>query len=186
MGDNKAALGQGETSNAYEQGLYVVNAAEHIRENDVVIGAGRERNPALVLHLHAQDPLAPWYEEGDKVFNITVVSLPVARFHAPLVYGILLKRPMFKRTKENFVCERCGESVTGDGYTNHCPLCLYSKHVDIYPGDRAESCNGLMMPIRLERKRDGFVIVHQCGRCGEERSVKARPEDTLSVLLDLP
>jgi len=89
----------------------------------------------------------------------------------------------FKRTKEDFICERCGAEVKGDGYTNHCPRCLYSKHVDVYPGDRAEECGGLMVPIKLEKKQDSFVIVHQCERCGEERSVKARPEDDLSVLI---
>ena len=39
----------------------------------------------------------------------------------------------FKRKKENFVCENCGAEVKGDGFTNHCPKCLYSKHVDIFP-----------------------------------------------------
>ena len=89
----------------------------------------------------------------------------------------------FKRTKEDFVCEYCSKLVAGDGYTNHCPQCLTSKHVDIYPGDRAESCGGLMRPIRLEKKHDDFVIMHQCEHCGEERSVKARPDDNLSVLI---
>jgi len=89
----------------------------------------------------------------------------------------------FKRTKEDFTCERCGAQVTGDGYTNHCPVCLTSKHVDMFPGDRLEQCGGLMRPVRLERKRDTFVIVHQCERCGEERSTKTRPEDDLSVLI---
>ncbi|MFA6992594.1 MAG: RNHCP domain-containing protein, partial [Candidatus Gracilibacteria bacterium] len=37
----------------------------------------------------------------------------------------------FSRTIEDFVCEKCGAKVKGDGYTNHCPKCLWSKHVDI-------------------------------------------------------
>ncbi|MEK7158524.1 MAG: RNHCP domain-containing protein, partial [Patescibacteria group bacterium] len=43
----------------------------------------------------------------------------------------------FQRRVEDFTCESCGAQVTGDGYTNHCPQCLVSKHVDVYPGDRA-------------------------------------------------
>src|SRR3989338_8156335 len=42
----------------------------------------------------------------------------------------------FQRTKEDFTCERCGFFVRGSGYTNHCPQCLWSKHVDVNPGNR--------------------------------------------------
>jgi Zn finger protein HypA/HybF involved in hydrogenase expression len=49
---------------------------------------------------------------------------------------------MFKRTIEDFTCEHCGEQVTGNGFTNHCPQCLWSKHVDIDPGDRLALCGG--------------------------------------------
>ncbi|HYC79501.1 MAG TPA: RNHCP domain-containing protein, partial [Candidatus Binatia bacterium] len=54
---------------------------------------------------------------------------------------------LFQRTPENFVCENCGTKVSGNGYTNHCPNCLYSKHVDNNPGDRLNKCHGLMEPI---------------------------------------
>ena len=39
----------------------------------------------------------------------------------------------FKRKIEDFVCGNCGEKIKGDGYTNHCLQCLWSKHVDITP-----------------------------------------------------
>ena len=53
---------------------------------------------------------------------------------------------------EEFVCENCGNKVPKLGYScrNHCPVCLHSKHVDINPGDRAETCHGLLEPIGLE------------------------------------
>ena len=75
----------------------------------------------------------------------------------------------FQRKKEDFICEHCGKEVKGNGYTNHCPECLYSKHVDINPGDRAEDCGGLMEPVELEQK-DGKYIIDQnlcimCGSC---------------------
>jgi hypothetical protein len=54
---------------------------------------------------------------------------------------------VFKKTKEDFVCEHCGKPVVGNGYTNHCPECLWSKHVDVNPGDRAATCLGLMEPV---------------------------------------
>ena len=39
---------------------------------------------------------------------------------------------------EDFICENCGKDVEKSSYTarDHCPYCLYSKHVDINPGDR--------------------------------------------------
>ena len=46
----------------------------------------------------------------------------------------------FTRTVGDFVCENCNTSVKGNGYTDHCPCCLYSKHVDINPGDRDCDC----------------------------------------------
>ena len=51
---------------------------------------------------------------------------------------------LFERNVEDFVCTVCGQQVEGNGYTNHCPKCLSSLHVDINPGDRASSCYGVM------------------------------------------
>ena len=58
------------------------------------------------------------------------------------------------RRKENsqFLCEQCGRHVlplSNGSYRNHCPFCLFSKHVDILPGDRASDCGGLMEPVGL-------------------------------------
>ena len=62
----------------------------------------------------------------------------------------------FQRKKEDFICENCNKKVKGDGYTNHCPACLWSKHVDINPGDRLAECKGMMKPIGLDKKGDIF------------------------------
>ncbi|WP_419962425.1 RNHCP domain-containing protein [Psychrobacillus sp. BM2] len=29
-------------------------------------------------------------------------------------------------------------------FRNHCPFCLFSKHLDNYPGDRSSECQDLM------------------------------------------
>ena len=83
----------------------------------------------------------------------------------------------FQRTKEDFTCEKCGFEVVGDGYTNHCPKCLWSKHVDINPGDRAATCQGLMEPVEVELKGGEYVILHRCIECGFEKKNKASKED---------
>ncbi|WP_194926572.1 RNHCP domain-containing protein [Catenulispora pinisilvae] len=71
---------------------------------------------------------------------------------------------------QGFTCENCGTLVaplSNGSYRNHCPACLYSKHVDVEPGDRASTCRGAMRPERVEhRGGKGLVIVHRCTVCG--------------------
>ncbi len=92
---------------------------------------------------------------------------------------------MFKKKKEDFVCGFCGNQVMGDGFTNHCPVCLYSKHVDIDPGDRLETCCGLMKPVRIERKNKEYKIVHRCLVCGQEKLNKTQKEDSFDLILQI-
>jgi rubredoxin len=96
-----------------------------------------------------------------------------------------MQKKKFTRTKEDFVCENCGFNVVGDGYTNHCPECLFSKHVDINPGDRDCSCGGLMEPVALENKGDVFYIVHKCQKCDFVRNNKALKGDNFQKLVEL-
>ena len=78
------------------------------------------------------------------------------------------------RRKENagFTCDNCGNEVlplTNGSYRNHCPFCLYSKHIDIFPGDRKETCGGMMKPVQLVYKTGkGYQIIHKCLRCRSE------------------
>ncbi|MCL5434654.1 MAG: RNHCP domain-containing protein [Candidatus Marsarchaeota archaeon] len=89
----------------------------------------------------------------------------------------------FTRNRENFVCENCGTKVQGNGYTDHCPECLYGKHVDISPGDRLSECKGTMVPKYSIYERDGnFKIHYKCRKCGEEKNVKASPDDNIELL----
>ena len=91
----------------------------------------------------------------------------------------------FTKIVENFICENCGYEVEGDGYTNHCPKCFYSKHVDINPGDRACNCEGLMKPVEILQKNGEFVILHKCLRCGFERKNKVTDRDDINELFKL-
>lgn len=75
----------------------------------------------------------------------------------------------FTKRNEAFTCENCGLSVPAAHRTcrNHCPECLYSKHVDVYPGDRANTCGGLMKPIGYENtSHKGLMILYRCTACG--------------------
>lgn len=87
----------------------------------------------------------------------------------------------FQKTKEDFICENCGFKVSGTGYTNHCPNCLYSKHVDIFPGDRSEKCGGLMEPIAFDSKD----IYFKCLKCNQIRRNRFSPKDNRELLIKI-
>ena len=91
----------------------------------------------------------------------------------------------FTRKVENFICENCGFEVIGNGYTNRCPKCLYSKHVDINPGDRLCGCNGIMKPVEIIKKNGEFVILHKCQKCGFERKNKVNENDDYKKIIEI-
>lgn len=91
----------------------------------------------------------------------------------------------FTRTVEDFHCEQCNTQVKGNGYTDHCPKCLYSKHVDVNPGDRAAECGGLMAPVTVEKVPDGYKISYVCQKCGYLHSVKSAAEDDFEEMLKI-
>ncbi len=99
------------------------------------------------------------------------------------------------RAEQNtpFGCGRCGADVpasTDGHYRNHCPHCLWSRHVDIRPGDRSSSCAGLMEPTGLvDKGGKGWQIVHRCVICGQRQPNRVvregRAPDDLDELLAL-
>ena len=64
--------------------------------------------------------------------------------------------------------------------------CLYSKHLDINPGDRAETCHGILEPIGLEiSPKKGYVIIFKCKKCGAIRKNKAAEDDNMDKIIEL-
>jgi hypothetical protein len=54
----------------------------------------------------------------------------------------------------------------GTAHRNHCPNCLWSRHVDDVPGDRAADCGSSMEPVAICVQRDGeWALVHRCAGC---------------------
>jgi hypothetical protein len=97
-----------------------------------------------------------------------------------------MDRQNFIRQIEDFTCEHCGALVNGTGYTNHCPECLWSKHVDNLPGDRLNPCGGLMEPVGLKLKGQEQDIIHRCVQCGETKVNKRADNDNSEAVLKLP
>ena len=95
---------------------------------------------------------------------------------------------IFTKIDEEFVCENCGKKVKKLGYTSrdHCPYCLYSKHVDKNPGDRCEDCHGVLEPIGAElNSKKGYVIIYKCKKCGAIRKNKAANDDNIDLIIEL-
>lgn len=93
-----------------------------------------------------------------------------------------------------FSCAHCNRDVpplANGSYRNHCPYCLYSLHVDIHPGDRASDCGGKLEPVGVDYSgKKGWIIIHQCERCGEQRRNKAalgdaNVSDNYDLILEL-
>lgn len=91
----------------------------------------------------------------------------------------------FTRTTEDFTCLQCGQKVSGNGYTNHCPSCLWSKHVDNNPGDRAADCGGAMEPVEGIFGGQEYAVIQRCQKCGFERKNKLTSEKEIETFIRL-
>ncbi len=91
----------------------------------------------------------------------------------------------FSKLDEAFICENCGKEVMPLGYTSrdHCPYCLYSKHVDINPGDRLNKCKGLLVPIDIEKFKDTYKIIYKCNKCNKlHKNIIAKDDDMNEII----
>lgn len=90
--------------------------------------------------------------------------------------------PYTFRANADFTCKYCGiyvssqSLVSGVNNRNHCPNCLYSRHLDLFQaGDRLCACKGMMAPVGLTVKRitdkynsnalGELMLVHHCLAC---------------------
>lgn len=93
----------------------------------------------------------------------------------------------FKMIDENFKCINCGENVLKLNYTarDHCPKCLYSIHVDINPGDRMNSCKGILIPFSIEKYKDTYKIIYKCSKCGKVHKNIMANDDNMDQIIKL-
>jgi hypothetical protein len=85
------------------------------------------------------------------------------------------------RTDDGFHCKQCHAYVSPASFPggvrnrNHCPYCLWSRHLDLYvAGDRLAACKSPMEPIGLTRKitikkygsdHGELMLIHLCTEC---------------------
>lgn len=101
---------------------------------------------------------------------------------------------------QDFTCGHCRFPVTtlrrlaGVLNRNHCPFCLWSRHLDLYrPGDRLSACKAPMRPVGLTlkqaRKRYGredqgeLMLIHICTDCGKVSINRIAADDDSEQIL---
>lgn len=110
--------------------------------------------------------------------------------------------PKNKSKTFSFRCSHCRALVTvneqtGKAHRNHCPFCLWSKHVDDEKaGDRKSTCGAGMTPIGLTFKREApkkygpdkpgeLMLIHECKQCGQLRINRLSADDNTEVILQV-
>lgn len=111
------------------------------------------------------------------------------------------ERTMEKRRGE-FRCLHCREFVSiggqiGTEHRNHCPLCLWSKHVDLEKsGDRKAECGAPMEPLGLTFKQEGLdkwgkpkqgelMLIHCCYGDGRISINRIAADDNPQTILNI-
>lgn len=93
----------------------------------------------------------------------------------------------FNVIDEEFVCENCNNIVPKLNYSSrdHCNKCLYSKHVDINPGDRMNTCKGLLKPISIEKFKNTYKIIYKCEKCNQIHKNIMAVDDNYDMIVKL-
>ena len=93
----------------------------------------------------------------------------------------------FNMIDEEFICENCNKKIEKLNYTarDHCNHCLYSKHVDIMPGDRANDCKGLLKPIGIEKYKNTYKIIYKCEKCTQLHKNIMAADDNFDLIIEL-
>ena len=101
-----------------------------------------------------------------------------------------------------FTCVHCRHYVSsavilsGVNNRNHCPYCLWSRHLDLrQAGDRLAACKEKMRPIGLTFKRTlkkyaqktqgELMLVHQCVECGHVSINRIAADDDIENILQV-
>ena len=101
--------------------------------------------------------------------------------------------------ERGFTCQHCGAYVytlpetAGVQNRNHCPFCLWSRHLDYQqPGDRMSACKAVMQPIGLTRKPahnkyvccqlGELMLIHRCSDCGKLSINRLAADDQSDII----
>lgn len=102
----------------------------------------------------------------------------------------------------SFTCIHCGAPVTAERWAsgvnnrNHCPACLWSRHVDLnQAGDRLSPCKAGMQPVGLTLKQvkkkyarpdqGELMLIHLCTGCNAVSINRIAADDLPAVILQV-
>lgn len=102
----------------------------------------------------------------------------------------------------DFRCLSCRSPVSSQSWLsgvqnrNHCPYCLWSRHLDLYrAGDRLSACRAGMEPIGLTLKRSSkhypaafggeLMLIHRCQDCGKISINRIAADDDPQAILEV-
>jgi hypothetical protein len=104
--------------------------------------------------------------------------------------------------QQGFICRQCklyvpcDPALAGVQNRNHCPYCLWSRHLDWrVAGDRLAGCRASMQPIGLTLKRsrnkyavarDGeLMLIHRCTICDKVAINRIAADDSVAAILQI-
>jgi hypothetical protein len=101
----------------------------------------------------------------------------------------------------DFSCAHCHSLVSaahmlsGVNNRNHCPYCLWSRHLDLFAaGDRLSACKAPMRPVALTMKRSRnkystdrgeLMLVHICSQCGAASINRIAADDVPELIMTI-
>ncbi|HOX54951.1 MAG TPA: aminotransferase class V-fold PLP-dependent enzyme, partial [Candidatus Omnitrophota bacterium] len=126
----------------------------------------------------------------DEIFKGAVHVARKTDARAGCFFGLPLLGASVNNGIQLFACEQCGQDVMelkGLVHRDHCPNCLYSKHLDdTIPGDRASTCYGLLEPIGVDYSgKKGWTVIYRCQKCGAIKRNMAASDDNIDALIAL-
>lgn len=100
----------------------------------------------------------------------------------------------------DFTCAHCRSYVSAEPLRsgvknrNHCPYCLWSRHLDLHEaGDRLSACKAPMQPVGLALKRTRkkyapessgeLMLAHRCSDCGKVSLNRIAADDDVESIL---
>jgi hypothetical protein len=112
------------------------------------------------------------------------------------------RRTRAHQEEQGFTCRHCGLYVTcaptiaGVQNRNHCPYCLWSRHLDgLSAGDRLAGCRATMQPIGLTTKRSRnkyasessgeLMLIHRCTVCAKIVINRIAADDSAAAIMAL-
>ena len=108
----------------------------------------------------------------------------------------------YRLSEYGFKCRHCQayiyalHMISGVQNRNHCPFCLWSRHVDhAQAGDRMSACKANMQPLGLTLKRGHnrygrethgeLMLIHRCKDCGKLSINRLAADDQAERLMEL-